>query len=47
MLGPLDMAKEFDNFSCKDWWESPGDDPYYCKEGYGALVAHYGHKLPV
>jgi len=47
MLGPLDMAKEFNNFSCKDWWESPGDDPYYCKEGYGALVAHYGRKLPV
>ncbi len=47
MMGPLDMAKEFDDFSCKDYWESPGADPYYCKEGYGALVAHYGRKLPV
>jgi len=47
IMGPLDMAKEFDNFSCKDWWESPWDDPYYCKEGYGALVAHYGRELPV
>ena len=37
MIGPLDMAKEFDDFSCKDYWESPGVDPYYCKEGYGAL----------
>ncbi len=47
MMGPLDMGKEFDDFSCQDWWESPGDDPYFCKEGYGALVAHYGRKLPV
>jgi monoamine oxidase len=47
MLGPLDMAKEFDEFSCLDWWESPDDDPYYCKEGYGALVDHYGRNLPV
>ena len=47
MMGPLDMAKEFDDFSCKDYWESPGVDPYYCKEGYGALVAYYGRKLPV
>jgi len=47
MMGPLDMAKEFDDFSCKDYWESPGADPHYCREGYGALVAHYGRKLPV
>ena len=47
MMGPLDMAKEFDDFSCKDYWESPGVDPYYCRKGYGALVAHYGRKLPV
>ncbi len=47
MLGSLDMAKEFDDFSCQDYWESPGDDPYYCKEGYGEVVAHYGRRLPV
>jgi len=47
MMGPLDTAKEFDDFSCKDYWESPGVDPYYCREGYGALVANYGRKLPV
>ncbi len=47
MMGPLDMAKEFNGFSCQDWWETPGSDPYFCKEGYGALVAHYGRKLPV
>ena len=47
MMGSLDMAKEFDDFSCQDYWESPGSDPHYCKEGYGALVAHYGRKLPV
>jgi len=47
MMGPLDAAKEFDDFSCQDWWETPGSDPYFCKEGYGTLVAHYGRKLPV
>jgi len=47
VLGPLDTANEFDDFSFQDYWETPGDDPYYCKEGYGALVAHYGRKLPV
>ena len=47
MMGPLDMAKEFDDFSCIDYWESPGADPYYYREGYGTLVAHYGRKLPV
>jgi len=47
MMGPLDLAKEFDDFSCQDYWESPGVDPYYCREGYGALVTHYGRKLPV
>jgi len=47
MMGPLDMAKEFDDFSCQDFWETPGSDTYYCKEQYGALVAHYGRKLPV
>jgi hypothetical protein len=47
MMGPLDLAKEFDDFSCKDYWESPGVDPYFCREGYGALVAHYGRRLPV
>jgi len=47
IMGPLDMAKEFDDFSCQDYWESPGGRSYYCKEGYGALVAHYGRELPV
>ncbi|MCP4579807.1 MAG: FAD-dependent oxidoreductase, partial [Deltaproteobacteria bacterium] len=47
MMGPLGMGKEFDNFSCQDWWESLGGPSHYCKEGYGALVAHYGRKLPV
>ncbi len=47
VMGPLDMAKEFDDFSCQDFWETPWDDPYYCREGYGAVVAHYGRKLPV
>jgi len=47
MLGPLNMGKEFNNLSCKDCWEFFGDDNYFCKQGYGALVAHYGRKVPV
>ncbi len=47
ILGPLDMAKEFDDFSCQDYWESPDGQTYFCKEGYGSLVAHYGRNLPV
>jgi len=46
-MGPLDMGKEFDDFSCQDFWESPDGQTYFCKEGYGSLVAHYGRKLPV
>ncbi|MCF8067119.1 MAG: FAD-dependent oxidoreductase [Desulfobacterales bacterium] len=48
MLGPLDMAKEIDEFSCKDWYWSESE-PFltFCNEGYGSLVAHYGRNLPV
>jgi monoamine oxidase len=46
-LGPWNMAKDLANFSTEDWWESEDGDDWYCKEGFGTLVAHYGAGIPV
>lgn len=46
-IGAWDMAKDFDDFSTMDYFNSPWSDTFFCKEGYGALVAHYGKGLPV
>jgi hypothetical protein len=45
--GAWDMGKDCDSFSTQDWFNSPWTTTYFCKEGYGALVAHYGQGLPV
>ena len=45
--GAWDMGKDFDEFSTQDWYNSPWSTTYFCKEGYGAIVAHYGQGLPV
>ncbi len=46
-IGPWDMAKDLDDFSCLDWWNSEGGDDWYCKQGFGTLVSHYGRGIPV
>ena len=46
-VGPYEMAKDFDAFSCVDWWNSEDGTDSYCKEGYGALVAHSARDLGV
>ena len=46
-VGPYEMAKDFDAFSCVDWWNSEDGTDSYCKEGYGALVAHGARDLEV
>ncbi|MFQ6024848.1 MAG: flavin monoamine oxidase family protein [Acidiferrobacterales bacterium] len=46
-IGPWDMGKDLEDFSCLDWWNSEGGDDWYCKQGFGALVAHYGRGTPV
>ena len=46
-IGPYEMAKDFDAFSCVDWWNSDDGRDFYCKEGYGALVAHSARDLDV
>ena len=47
MIGPWSMGKDLDHFSCTDWWSGEGGNDWYCRQGFGALVAHYGHGLPV
>ena len=46
-IGPWEMAKDFDAFSCADWWNSDDGNDWYCKEGYGAVVAHSARDLDV
>ncbi|MTI09692.1 flavin monoamine oxidase family protein [Curvivirga aplysinae] len=45
--GPFEMAKDLSHFSCKDWYGVEGGTDYYCKEGFGALFAHYAQEVPV
>ena len=46
-FGQWDMGKDFDSFSTVDWDNSPWSTNYFCKEGFGSIVAHYGQALPV
>jgi len=46
-IGPWAMAKDLDDFSCKDWWNSAGSSDQFCKEGYGSVLAHFGKDIPV
>lgn len=46
-IGPWEMGKDMDDFSCLDWWESSGSTDWYCAAGYGALVAEYAAGLQV
>ncbi len=47
LIGPWEMGKEMDNFSCLDWWNSADSVDYYCDAGYGRLVAERAAGLPV
>ncbi len=40
--GPWSMAKDFEDFSTVDWWNSEDGVDNFCKDGYGTLVTHYG-----
>ena len=45
--GAQSMGKDLEDFSCMDWWNSEDGEDWFCKQGFGALVAHYGAGLPV
>tara|TARA_Y100000590_G_scaffold469001_1_gene654334 strand:- start:2272 stop:3627 length:1356 start_codon:yes stop_codon:yes gene_type:complete len=49
IIGPYDMAKDFNHFSCMDWWNyfEPETKNWFCTEGYGTLVKHRWNKVPV
>ncbi|MDA0218279.1 MAG: NAD(P)/FAD-dependent oxidoreductase [Proteobacteria bacterium] len=46
-IGPWEMGKDMDAFSCVDWWNSADSVDWYCAAGYGTLVADHGAGLPV
>ena len=46
-LGPWDMGKDLADFSCSDWWSFEDGEDWFCREGFGSLVSHYGRGLPV
>ncbi|MBC6441139.1 MAG: FAD-dependent oxidoreductase [Rhodospirillales bacterium] len=46
-IGPWSMAKDLADFSVIDWWKGLDGSDYFCKEGFGTLVAHYGAAIPV
>ena len=46
-LGAWDMGVDLDGFSALDWWNMEGGEDYFCSEGFGTLVAHYGREVPV
>ena len=45
--GAQSMGKDLQDFSCADWWHSEGGKDWFCQQGFGALVAHYGRAIPV
>ena len=47
LIGPWEMGKDFDDFSCADWWNSEDGTDWYCREGYGAVLAHSARDLDV
>jgi len=46
-IGPWEMGRNLDQISVQDWWNQQGGDDFLCKEGYGALVQHFGRNIPV
>ncbi len=46
-LGPWSMGKDMDRFSCKDWYSGTGGEDWFCEQGFGSLIAHYGRDVPV
>lgn len=46
-IGPWEMGKDMDDFSCLDWWESADSVDWYCAAGYGTLVADHAAGLAV
>lgn len=46
-VGPYEMAKDLDHFSCVDWYSGEDGTDYYCREGFGTLFTHSARDVPV
>jgi len=47
-IGGWSMGKDLDAISCLDYWNGEaGYENWFCKQGFGTLVAQYGQGLPV
>jgi monoamine oxidase len=48
LMGPMDMAVDFENLSIRDYNDQAELEPnYLVKEGYGSVVARFGANVPV
>ncbi len=47
VLGPFVMGKELDRISAADYATSATTKDWFCKQGFGTLVKHYGSTLNV
>ena len=45
--GVWDMAQDSKDWSPKSWWNTLDATSWFCAEGYGSVVAHYGRDIPV
>ena len=46
--GPMDFGKDDDEISIQDFRSAEDLEPnYFTREGYGALIAHWGREVPV
>ena len=46
-IGAWEMGKNLDNFSTVDWSTSAGGQDWFCRQGYGEVLRHYGSGVPV
>ncbi len=47
IYGPWIMGKEIHEFSVFEYSGLLGDSDWFCRQGFGTIVAHYGATLPV
>jgi len=46
-VGAYEGAKDFERFSCRDWYSGEDGTDYYCREGFGALFVHSARDVDV
>ncbi|MEE2804943.1 MAG: FAD-dependent oxidoreductase, partial [Pseudomonadota bacterium] len=46
-IGSWEMGADLDSFSSLDWWNMEDGVNYFCRQGFGTLLSHYGRDIPV